>query len=42
VLWVIQIILMRQEGFEKTYGISHGPLFERFMGMVTAGLGTDR
>ena len=38
VLGVIQIILMRQEGFEKTYGISHEALFERFMDMVTAGL----
>lgn len=38
VLGVIQIILMRQEGFEDTYGISHEMLFERFMDMVTLGL----
>ena len=38
VLGVIQIILMRQQGFEETYGISHAALFERFMDMVTAGL----
>lgn len=38
VLGVIQIILMRQEGFEASYGISHEALFERFMDMVTAGL----
>lgn len=40
VLGVIQIILMRQEGFEQTYGICHEALFERFMDMVTAGLST--
>lgn len=38
VIGVIQIILMRQKGFEKAYGISHAALFEQFMDMVTAGL----
>ena len=42
VLGVIQIILMRQDGFENTYGISHEALFERFMDMVTAGMAPGR
>ncbi len=38
VLGVIQIILMRKQGFEAAYGLSHKALFDAFMDMVLAGL----
>ena len=43
VLWgqvfgVLQIILMRQEGFEDTYGISYKALFDTFLDMTAAAL----
>lgn len=46
ILWgqvfgVMQIILMRREGFEETYGLSYEALFEAFMDMTTASLSPD-
>ncbi len=38
VFGVMQIILMRQEGFDKAYGISYEDLFNSFMAMITSAL----
>ena len=43
ILWgqvfgVIQIILMRQQGFEETYGMSYEALFTTFLDMTTKAL----